>query len=239
MKSEKTRLYQKPLSGLNVTVAQQGNMDFKLNFTDLQQPTKLEECIESIMSSQQSLMKFFKNPKAYFKKISIGYIDIDRDRNDIRKLLISAEPEIGESILNRNAVKFVEVLKKNRMLSDKFIIKADADAEPQALAAAVAVTPAIVYTSLGVIAQVGLAVTAAAAIGLAIVTSVKVYGAASQKFQSLNFSKETPSVLAMAELLADSEFAAKVDGVLIDQFNVELNELFPGLQQKLAINPIM
>lgn len=239
MESKKTRLYQKPLSVLSITDAQQTNEGFRLSFEDLQQPTKLEECIESIMSSQQALMKFFKNPKAYFEKFSVGYIDIDRDRNDIRKLLISAEPEIGESILNRNAVKFVEILKKNKMLPDKFIIKAEADAKPQALAAAVAVTPAVVYTSLGLVAHAGVFVTAAAAIGLVVVTSVKVYGAASEKFQSLNFSKETPSVLAMAELLADYEFAAKVDEVLINKFNDELNELFPRLSQKLSLDPIL
>ncbi len=239
MESKKTRLYQKPLSVLSITDSQQTNEGFKLSFEDLQQPTKLEECIESIMSSQQALMEFFKNPKAYFGKFNVGYIDIDRDRNDIRKLLISAEPEIGESILNRNAVKFVEILRKNKMLPDKFIIKAEADAEPQAVVAAVAVTPAVVYTSLGVVAQVGVAVTAAAVVGLALWTAVKVAGVASEKFQSLNFSKETPSVLAMAELLADYEFAAKVDEVLINKFNDELNELFPRLSQKLALDPIL
>ncbi|MCD8873734.1 hypothetical protein K2V74_05240 [Mammaliicoccus sciuri] len=220
-----TKIY----SGLR---SEKGNDSLYLDIEGIQLP-RIQKLVEGILTSNAEAKSFLKNPNKYLKENSSFDFDIDISNILYNKLKLLNDDNLTRIVEDKDAKQFIKYMTRLKYLPQNYINKiSDEYPEPRVAWAIVVVTPALVYTTLGVVATVGAAVAAVTYIG------VKTGGPKFQlsEWKSTMINESVASALSIAYMLGGNEFAQEVDNEIINLVEDEAREY---LNQLKISNPIL
>ncbi|MSE04376.1 hypothetical protein GKC33_04360 [Lactobacillus salivarius] len=181
--------------------------------------------VNKLLNNVKEAKKFIKNPDKYLENNGIHKLkSINMKDRNLEFINIVGDNDIIDSIYRKDARKFINVMKDKNILPERFIdFSSNVRKRQQVAYVPVVVTPAAIYTSFGVVAWAVVGVGAAAFVGIKVKVSV-----AGKKlnstFQSNILHPKVSSVLSIALLLSDNDFAHRIDTLLWKDFWEEVNE---------------
>ncbi|CAM4387046.1 hypothetical protein BAMA_10510 [Bacillus manliponensis] len=192
--------------------------------------SKLEECVQSIVTSSFEAKKFLENPKSYLNSKGITNSNLNVNEFIFKKVTLIADEAVSSAVHERNAKNFVDIMVDKGLIPQSFVKSQTESTKPKAAWAIVAVSPAVVYTTLAAYGTVAAWVAAYAWVGVG-----------GPKFQntgwlSMKLDESMSQPLSMSLLLGDEDFAKEVDKEIMYRVEKEIKEFISKYKKLSPIN---